>query len=298
MGYLGHQQARSPPSEFGTLIPLGASIAISMLLAISAVFRTAGMCKSKVPWWRQRYSLLEGCPPVYPRYTPLAVLLGRSVARPLVRGESFLIIVVRALILACVMLGLPAIAVYYVVIVPKQTVIYTQLVGSDVSYASFPPGVPQIYLYSNGQPVTDDVLNGVNMNVTQCTWETVNSTQNGVSITQNGVSITIETSTQNDVPIKTEKCVLTSQTCPVVLPAPFHHECPLTWDQIVTLSISFPSSFGLLDMYIQAGTDFELGRGESFRGQTAFQLTDPIPLLPQSYRVQICLVIFPGQKGR
>ncbi|KAJ7636619.1 hypothetical protein FB45DRAFT_1055953 [Roridomyces roridus] len=60
-----------------------------------------------------------------------------------------------------------------------------------------------------------------------------------------------------------------------------HYECPAMWYQISTVSISFPSLNGPLDVYIQAGDDFDLGKRVT-GARTAFAPAEPIPVLPGS----------------
>ncbi|KAJ7628936.1 hypothetical protein FB45DRAFT_1059586 [Roridomyces roridus] len=56
----------------------------------------------------------------------MRVLLNRSLARPLVNGESRLIIFGRAIILWCLTLLLPVAAAYYVIVVPLRTQDYAR----------------------------------------------------------------------------------------------------------------------------------------------------------------------------
>ncbi|KAJ7844488.1 hypothetical protein B0H13DRAFT_1908878 [Mycena leptocephala] len=66
-------------------------------LALSALFRLATILKSKDKFFRQRFYFLGGCTPVDPPYRALSILLNRSLSRPLVRGESTVIIFARTL---------------------------------------------------------------------------------------------------------------------------------------------------------------------------------------------------------
>ncbi|KAJ6587681.1 hypothetical protein DFH09DRAFT_1359310 [Mycena vulgaris] len=104
-----------------------------VLLTLSAVFRIATITTSEDGILFQQFAFLENCPPAYPPYTGLSVLLNRSITRPLVRGESFPIILARAFIISCIALGLPAIATYFIVVQPLTTQIYTRsLVLDDI----------------------------------------------------------------------------------------------------------------------------------------------------------------------
>ncbi|KAJ6535407.1 hypothetical protein DFH09DRAFT_1091742 [Mycena vulgaris] len=112
--------------------PLGLAGIPSMLvllaLLLSAVFRIATVIKTKNGIW-QRFEFLGCCTRAHPPYTHLSILLNRSVACPLVRGESQAIILVRAVVLSCIVLGVPALGVYLVVVVPLHAQIYTRSSG-------------------------------------------------------------------------------------------------------------------------------------------------------------------------
>ncbi|KAJ7208618.1 hypothetical protein GGX14DRAFT_633474 [Mycena pura] len=84
------------------------------------------MVKTKELFYRQRLAFLGCCPQSDPNYTPLSILLNRSVARPLVRGESNVIIIARAFIISCVAIGVPAFGLYSIVILPFSAEVYTK----------------------------------------------------------------------------------------------------------------------------------------------------------------------------
>ncbi|KAF7365966.1 Short-chain dehydrogenase/reductase family protein [Mycena venus] len=103
------------------------------LLTLSAVFRIATITTSEDGILFQQFAFLGNCPRAYPPYTSLSILLNRSITRPLVRGESLPIIFIRAFIISCIALGLPAIATYFIVVQPLTTQIYTRsLVLDDI----------------------------------------------------------------------------------------------------------------------------------------------------------------------
>jgi hypothetical protein len=54
-------------------------------LVISVVFRCATMVKTTSKMTKQRFTFLGCCAAVYPSYSPLSILLNRSLSRPLVR---------------------------------------------------------------------------------------------------------------------------------------------------------------------------------------------------------------------
>ncbi|KAJ7065742.1 hypothetical protein C8F01DRAFT_1351780 [Mycena amicta] len=89
-------------------------------LALSVVFRLATIIKTKERFYLQRVRFLGGCRRTVPEYTPLAIVLNRSLARPLVRGESKFIIWVRACTISLIAIGVPAFGIYFAIIVPSQ----------------------------------------------------------------------------------------------------------------------------------------------------------------------------------
>lgn len=60
-------------------VPLGLS------LSISVTFRLAPIIRSNGRFFRQRFAFLGCCTPMKFPYTPMAIILNRSIARPLVR---------------------------------------------------------------------------------------------------------------------------------------------------------------------------------------------------------------------
>ncbi|KAJ6497329.1 hypothetical protein C8R45DRAFT_1128954 [Mycena sanguinolenta] len=127
-------------------IPLG----LSFLLSI--IFRIATIVRSDQRFFRQRFTFLGACTRPYPPYTPTAILLNRSVARPLVQGESVIIILARALILSCIAVGIPIFGIYAMVISPIHASVYT------LSITTLPTG---IFLGSPPGNVTFLMVNSV-----------------------------------------------------------------------------------------------------------------------------------------
>ncbi|KAJ7861930.1 hypothetical protein B0H13DRAFT_2567621 [Mycena leptocephala] len=64
-----------------------------------------------------------------PPYTPLSILLNRSITQPLVRAESKIIILARALVLSGIVLGVPVFALYVIVLVPLRAQIYVRSIA-------------------------------------------------------------------------------------------------------------------------------------------------------------------------
>ncbi|KAJ7636697.1 hypothetical protein FB45DRAFT_1138512 [Roridomyces roridus] len=94
-------------------IPLGTSMLLSM------IFRTATILQNQERLFHQRFAFLGGCPIPSRPYTPLSILPNRSISRPLVRGESTIVILVRAVVLSRITIGLPIFAVYFVLVSGK-----------------------------------------------------------------------------------------------------------------------------------------------------------------------------------
>ncbi|KAJ7453780.1 hypothetical protein FB451DRAFT_665125 [Mycena latifolia] len=112
-------------------------IGLLVLLAVSALFRIATICKSKGRIWTQRFKFLGCCARVHPAYTPLTILLNRSLGRPLVRGESGPIIFVRAVVITCIVLAVPAFGVYTIVVMPLKAQVYTRTLSTRLGAALY-----------------------------------------------------------------------------------------------------------------------------------------------------------------
>ncbi|KAJ7282467.1 hypothetical protein C8J57DRAFT_1218681 [Mycena rebaudengoi] len=126
----------------GLLVTFGVRVlrvALSLILAAliaSGIFRAATIYKSIVPAIDQPFNLFGECPDIHPPYTPVGILLNRSVARPLVRGELPVIMVLRALVLSCLCLGLPAYAIYTTTVRPLSAPVYTRTVNNAGTYVA------------------------------------------------------------------------------------------------------------------------------------------------------------------
>ncbi|KAJ7699842.1 hypothetical protein B0H16DRAFT_1903085 [Mycena metata] len=119
-------------------------------VTVIAGFRISTIATSPEPFFRQRLAFLGRCTAVHPPYTPTHILLNRSIARPLVRGESRPILFVRACVIWCIGLGVPIFAFYYIVFMPVTTQIYSKYVSpfqlTDVQQWSFPAGNASLFL--------------------------------------------------------------------------------------------------------------------------------------------------------
>jgi hypothetical protein len=117
-------------------------------LLISLVFRLIIVFGTEERVLTQRLRFLGCCARSHPPYTPLSIILNRSLTRPLVRyvvrgsiiiltyffrvlsfrGESRYIVVSRALVLSCIALGVPAFGIYATIIVPVNTLVSTRTI--------------------------------------------------------------------------------------------------------------------------------------------------------------------------
>ncbi|KAJ7590121.1 hypothetical protein C8J56DRAFT_1048286 [Mycena floridula] len=98
------------------------------ILLLSLSFRIAGIIASPHRIW---LDFLAGCRRTHRPYTPGRIIFGRSLFRPLLRGESRIIGVIRACILMVICLGIPLFGIYTVIIVPLQSQIIQRNVKLD-----------------------------------------------------------------------------------------------------------------------------------------------------------------------
>ncbi|KAF7357203.1 Short-chain dehydrogenase/reductase family protein [Mycena sanguinolenta] len=125
---------------FPTLLKF-ACVPLGLPLILSMIFRIATIVRSDGRFFRQEFVFLGACSRPNPPYTPAAILLNRSVARPLVRGESVIIIFARALILSCIAVGIPVFGIYAMVINPIHASVYTRSVAKFATAdLGSPPG--------------------------------------------------------------------------------------------------------------------------------------------------------------
>ncbi|KAJ7788641.1 hypothetical protein B0H13DRAFT_2690100 [Mycena leptocephala] len=87
-----------------------------------------------------RFNFFGGCGLTQPRYTPLEILLGRSLSRPLVRGESRGIRVIRAILLVWLGLAIPVVGGYVMLVVPIQARVMTRDIAVSQDWFSQDPG--------------------------------------------------------------------------------------------------------------------------------------------------------------
>ncbi|KAF7350840.1 hypothetical protein MSAN_01646000 [Mycena sanguinolenta] len=199
-------------------IPLGLS------LALSVIFRTATIVRSRGRFFRQRFALLGACTRANPAYTPAAILLNRSISRPLVRGESMIIIVARALTLTCIALGVPVFGIYAMVISPIRASVYTRSVAT---FATGGLGLP------NGNVLFLMGLFGINGSITTPSDFVVNQ------VTVMDVATPIN-------------CSVTSQTPQVQRLV----ECPVPWGSLqqwstISINLTIPSGYVVNIMPLQ-----------------------------------------------
>ncbi|KAF7289809.1 Short-chain dehydrogenase/reductase family protein [Mycena indigotica] len=101
------------------LIYSGFNIIVMACLGIFLIFRAASGVKSS---WR----FLGGCTIASPPYSLRSVFMNRSVMRPLIRGESSMIIAPRAILINIVTIGVIGFAVYSIVLRPLDSQVYVR----------------------------------------------------------------------------------------------------------------------------------------------------------------------------
>ncbi|KAJ7025142.1 hypothetical protein C8F04DRAFT_1191708 [Mycena alexandri] len=140
------------------LYPIAFIVELAGLIFL-ALFRIATIVKSDQKVFRQQVEFLGACSPVYPPYTPLRIFLNRSMTRPLMRGEFQPILLLRAVIIWCITLGLPAFALYTVVFKPLTPHVYTQYLSpfSDSSFHQEASGNVTLLLTTLGDYNASDV---------------------------------------------------------------------------------------------------------------------------------------------
>ncbi|KAJ7312578.1 hypothetical protein DFH08DRAFT_896739 [Mycena albidolilacea] len=109
-------------------------IAPLILLFLSLLFRIATVIKTKEGILTQRLAFLGCCAESKPPYTVLTILLNRSLARPLVRGESRYIIFARAFVLSAIGMGVPAFGIYATIIMPLNSAVSTRTMATDYGF--------------------------------------------------------------------------------------------------------------------------------------------------------------------
>ncbi|KAJ6588406.1 hypothetical protein B0H19DRAFT_1099174 [Mycena capillaripes] len=80
------------------------------------------------------FNLLSGCDSTQPPYQPTEILLGRSVMKPLVRGESRTIAFFRAIILASLCFVIPAFGSYVALVAPFQARVMTRNIKTSQAW--------------------------------------------------------------------------------------------------------------------------------------------------------------------
>ncbi|KAJ7091073.1 hypothetical protein C8R44DRAFT_750818 [Mycena epipterygia] len=117
-----------------SMLVVNASTAARVRQVLIPRIRIATIIASKDKIISQRFAFLRGCSLAHPPYTPLAILLNRFPARPLVSGEFTAIVLIRDVVLTCSNLGVPLFAVYAITITPLSTPVYTKSVGRVGEY--------------------------------------------------------------------------------------------------------------------------------------------------------------------
>ncbi|KAF7296232.1 Short-chain dehydrogenase/reductase family protein [Mycena chlorophos] len=120
------------------LMYVGAGGAAILLLCFSIAFRVATLAT------RGPLGFLGGCSPVYPPYNLKTIFLNRTLTRPLVRGESRLILFVRAFFITCIAIAVPAFAIYAIIVLPSQSIVYAREISQPTDFEF--PSVPIAFM--------------------------------------------------------------------------------------------------------------------------------------------------------
>ncbi|KAF7350853.1 Short-chain dehydrogenase/reductase family protein [Mycena sanguinolenta] len=200
---------------------------------------------------------------------PTTILLNRSVARPLVRGESMVIIVARALTLTCIALGVPVFGIYAMVISPIQASVYTRSVAT---FATGGLGLP------NGNVTFLLGLFGINSSI---------STSSDFAVNQ----VTVLTQSLPD-PLP---CSVASETPQVERLV----ECPLAWASLqewstISINLTIPSGYAVNIMPLQDAPEPSVAplgalsslntKSQSDFGSVHLQIpSDSVPVVPGSH---------------
>ncbi|KAJ7453776.1 hypothetical protein FB451DRAFT_1565462 [Mycena latifolia] len=255
---------------FAVYVGIGAPTVFTphlVALVVSAVFRTATIIKSKGGIWSQRFEFLGCCPRGHPEYTALTIFLNRSLARPLVRGESRPIILARAVVLSCIILGVPAFGVYAVFILPLAAQSNTAIVARVPNALNYPPGNAIVYLtgFTSISPPMD----------------------------------TIRVTARNSADGAEMECLMTSSNSMFMTADPegrgfygspstvIAAQCPYSWVDTFNITISITISPEIGGVYVHAGDGYlpweaGLGLDVSWDAGNNVHYIDPLLLLPGS----------------
>ncbi|KAK7030139.1 hypothetical protein R3P38DRAFT_3189093 [Favolaschia claudopus] len=138
------------------LILGGTSFGILLLLStLSISARIATILHHRDRIVRQQFDFLGGCRRKHPPYTPIRILFGRSIARPLVRGESRAVIIMRSSMITAIALSVPAMAIYWIFVLPTTAEIYMRS-KSPSTFPDFlsPPGAASVFLLPGEMPAS------------------------------------------------------------------------------------------------------------------------------------------------
>ncbi|KAJ7613622.1 hypothetical protein DFH06DRAFT_144308 [Mycena polygramma] len=220
-------------------------------LIAAATFRLATLCVSSGRFWRQRLVFLGGCRLVKPSYTPWRILLSRSLARPLVRGEFIGIIILRALILSAIVVVIPFFAVYAIIWTPLVMQVHTTILSpspATIGYVPFTQWNASV-VFQAASASDQDFTGIMSPNVTISELYTADpvscpSADRLVSTTLAGGGYSTQSLTVA--------------------------ECPFGWQDIGNITISFATDMAYI-IYVSPG------QGDP---KDIVRFTEPIPIIP------------------
>ncbi|KAJ7077672.1 hypothetical protein B0H15DRAFT_1003432 [Mycena belliarum] len=202
------------------------------------------------------FDFLHGCGPANPPYTRARIMLNRSLARPLVRGEASFIVVLRAVVLTLIVLAMAMFAIYTTLLKPVLVPIYTREYQVDHS----PNYVKNLGIYAYTDPL---------LNAKITFWGGMDGEYLLESaLTTNAFQVFIQLSNAT-----TELCG-TSRWSQDPFPVFIAH-CPVPWQEIrnVSVSVNFTA---LPTVYPASAVYVAPGRGPT---QGIIRYTTPVVLL-------------------
>ncbi|KAF7343452.1 Short-chain dehydrogenase/reductase family protein [Mycena venus] len=212
-----------------------------LLCFFSLYFR----CVGRTPG---RFDLFGKCDSIQPPYSGAETLFGRSALRPLVRGESRVIAVFRAILLACLFLAIPAFGFYSTVIAPIQAEVMTYNIKLSQPWQ----GLILSSITSVDDTVDELAQHLIDQNITLVFFYTGDSDNRASSPVAN-VTVTGKTVLSNATQVCHNSNIPSRERTTVV--------CPFSWEALsldglakspyLNVSASFPDPIGIL--YVKIG---------------------------------------------
>ncbi|KAJ7186945.1 hypothetical protein C8R46DRAFT_1058390 [Mycena filopes] len=199
----------------------------SLTLMFLGAFRLATIARCPKGFLRQRLGFLSECTPLRTPYTAAGILLSRTFARPLVRGESGPILFVRAGLLWCIGVGVPIFGLIAIIFAPTSPEVHSNYVSpfqlDKIRKLGSPPGNASLLVTALDQFSSSGNLGKYNMQMRMLSTK-----------------------------LQEVNCNIVSE--PSLLPSGVLIQCPYEWSSIVNVSLSLsipPGSTGVNVVPIQ-----------------------------------------------